>query len=219
MMKQVFVFLAVLTIGCNIYAQNITIDMRYNVLKSEPSQDYFNWSTENKKINDKYDAVSGASVAHSTREFEAVRLDSSLTRRFTLPRGIRHLMLFPVASRQYTDNFNLTVTENSKKLIIRFIVYGTVYQITTDDNKKVDIQNSCFLAEGITESNSLVSPVKARYLKQGADPKDMNSIDWNKINLVPDREVPNASRKYSGLLNVNYANGILTVNGILRLQG
>jgi hypothetical protein len=199
-------------------SQDVSIDMRYNVLRSDPANDYFNWSNGGKNINDSYDAVSGASIASSTGEFDAVRFDNMRSRQYTLPRGIRHLMLFPVSSRRYTDNFNLTVHEEGQKLIIRFIVYGTVYQIQTDDNKRIDIQTACSLAKGITESNTLASPVKSRYLKSGADPESINSIDWNKINLVPDRAASDASRTYTGVLTAGYANDILTVSGVLKPQ-
>ncbi|MHC6204091.1 hypothetical protein ACYULU_12965 [Breznakiellaceae bacterium SP9] len=216
-MKNLLVFLLISVIGFSVYAQEITINMRYNVLRSEPSRDYFNWSIGNRCINDSYDAISGASIARSTREFDAVRYDTPSTRRYTLPRGIRHLVLFPVASRQYTDNFNLTVHEEGQRLIIRFIVYGTAYQIQTDDNKKIDIRTACFIAEGITESNSLVSPIRSRYLKPGNDPRNINSVDWDKINWVPDTAVSNASRKYNGVLTAGYANGILILNGVLKI--
>jgi hypothetical protein len=217
-MKKLFCFTVSLCLGFYAFAQNVTIDMRYNVIQSEPSRDYFNWSIGNKGIKDSYDAITGASAARSTREFDAVRYDTMTNRRYTMSRGIRHLLLFPVASRRYTDNFYLTVENVGKKLIIRFIVYGTVYQIQTDDNKKIDISNSCFLAENITESNSLVSAIRPQYVKTGANPNNMNALDWNKINLVPDIAVSNASRKYSGILTADYNNGVLTVNGILTLR-
>jgi uncharacterized protein YajQ (UPF0234 family) len=134
-----------------------------------------------------------------------------------MPRGIRHLLLFPVASRRYNDNFYLTVENVGRKLIIRFILYGTVYQIQTDDNKKIDISNSCFWAENITESNSLVSILRTQYVKTGANPNNMNALDWSKINLVPDVAEVDASRKYSGILTADYNNGVLTIKGVLIL--
>jgi hypothetical protein len=197
-------------------AQDVTLDMRYNVLRSEPSKDYFNWSNGDKQVNDHYDAVTGASVLQSTREFESVRYDSPTSRRYTLPRGIRHLMLFPVSSRQYTNNFYLTVLEDEKKLIIRFIVYGTVYQIKTDDKKQIDIQKDCLIAVGITEKNELVSTLKPQYAKSGSDLNSMKSIDWSKISWVPDVAAPDATRKYSGILTAGYENGILTIIGNLQ---
>jgi len=216
-MKKLFCFIVSLCLGFSAFAQNVTIDMRYNVIQSEPSRDYFNWSIGSKGIKDSYDAITGASAARSTREFDAVRYDTMATRRYTMPRGIRHLLLFPVASRRYNDNFYLTVENVGRKLIIRFILYGTVYQIQTDDNKKIDISNSCFWAENITENNSLVSVLRPQYVKTGANPNNMNALDWSKINLVPDTAEVGASRKYSGILTAGYNNGVLTINGVLTL--
>ncbi|MDR1317412.1 MAG: hypothetical protein LBK13_11125 [Spirochaetales bacterium] len=200
-----------------LFTQEVIIDMRYNVLRPEPSRDYFNWASGNRRIQDSYNAVTGASAARSTREFDSIRFDTMTSRRYTLPRGIRHILLFPVSSRQYTDNFHLTVQEEGKKLRIRFIVYGTVYQIQTDDDKKIDIRTGCFLAENITERNSPVSPLRARYVKPGGNASDINALDWDKINFVPDTAAPEASRKYTGVLTAGYSNGVLTINGVLDL--
>jgi hypothetical protein len=198
-------------------AEEVTIDMRYSVLRPEPSLDYFNWGYGDRSIQDSYDAVTGASVAHSTREFDAVWYDTSTSRRYTLPQGFRHLLLFPITSRQTTDNFYLTVQEEGKKLRIRFIVYGTVYQMQTDDDKQLDVRTACYLAENITESYAMVSPIRAQYLKPGGNANDINSLDWDKINFVPDTAAPDASRKYAGGLTVAYSNGVLTVKGVLTL--
>jgi hypothetical protein len=196
-------------------AQEVTIDMRYNVLRSEPSMDYLNWSMGNKRVNDSYDALTGASAARSTREFDAVRYDSMATKRYTIPVAIRHLLLFPVSSRRYTDNFNLTVYEEGGRLIIFFIVYGTAYKIQTDNQKEIDIDSACFFAKDVTVANTLSSPIRQQYVKSGADPAKITSIDWSKISFTPDTAVFNASRKYSGILRSGYNNSVLTVNGVL----
>jgi hypothetical protein len=216
MKKLFFISIILVIIACvSAIAQEVSLDMRYNVLRSEPSKDYFNWSLSNKNIKDSYDAITGASSMRSTREFDDVRYDSMTTRRYTIPVALRHLLLFPVTSRRYTDNFHLTVYEEGQKLVIRFIVYGTVYQIRTDDKKQVDIRNACSLAQNITVSNTLSSQLRPQYVKTGTDPTNMTSIDWNKITLVPDVAVINASRKYNGILTMGYNNGILTVQGTL----
>jgi hypothetical protein len=198
-----------------LFAQDVTIDMRYHVLRPEPSRDYFNWTFGNRRIQDSYDALSGASAARSTREFDTVWYDAQASRRYTLPHGLRHLMLFPVASQRYTDNFHLTVQEEGQRLRIRFMVYGTVYQILTDENKRIDMSAGCFLAENITERYALVSPLRARYVKPGGSAGDMNALDWEKVNFIPDTADPDASRKYAGDLTAGYANGVLTVKGVL----
>jgi hypothetical protein len=107
------------------------------------------------------------------------------------------------------------VQEEGPRLRIRFIVYGTVYQIQTDDTQKIDIHTGCSLAEGITESNSLVSPLKARYVKSGGSATDWDSLEWSKIQWRPDTADANASRKYDGILTAGYADGVLSVKGRL----
>ncbi|MDR1148108.1 MAG: hypothetical protein LBK66_05700 [Spirochaetaceae bacterium] len=214
-MKKAWFFSLFFAAAFALSAEELIIDMRYNVLRSEPSRDYLNWTSGNRRIQDSYDAVTGASAARSTREFDSVWYDTAASRRYTLPQGIRHLLLFPVASRRTTDDFHLTVQEEGQKLRIRFIVYGTVYQIQTDDNKKIDLRTGCFLAENITERYAPVSPLRARYVKPGGNANDINALDWDKINLVPDTAAPNASRKYTGLLTAGYSGGVLTIKGVL----
>jgi hypothetical protein len=214
-MKKICFSILIFSAAFALSAQEVTIDMRCNVLRPEPSRDYFNWTFGNRRIQDSYDMLTGASAARSTREFDAVWYDAPASRRYTLPHGLRHLMLFPLASPRYTDNFHLSVQEEERRLRIRFMVYGTVYQILTDENKRIDIRTGCFLAENITERYALVSPLQARYVKPGGNANDMNALDWAKVNFVPDTAAPNASRKYAGVLTAAYTNGVLTVKGVL----
>jgi hypothetical protein len=138
------------------------------------------------------------------------------TRRYTIPVGLRQLLLFPICPTRYTDLFHLTVLEEGQKLVIRFILDGTLYQMRTDDKKQIDIRNACSKAEGITVTNAL-APVnlKPEYILSGGRSTDWNSLDWSKIQWRPDTAEANASRKYNGILTVGYVNGVLTVEGTL----
>jgi hypothetical protein len=191
--------------------------MRYNVLKFEPARNYLNWSIGDKSIRDSYDARTGASIAHSTRELDAFRYDSN--RRYTIPVGLRQLLLFPICPTRYTDMFHLTVLEEGQKLVIRFILDGALYQMRTDDKKQIDIRNACFKAEGITVTNALV-PVnlKPEYILPGGTATDWNALDWSKIQWRPDTAEANASRKYNGIVTAGYADGVLTLKGTLLPQ-
>ena len=91
-MKKLFCFALYLCLGLSVFAQEVTIDMRYKVVQSEPSRDYFNWSVGNRRVNDSYDVVTGASVARSTREFDVVRYDSMTSHRHTMHIGFRQLL-------------------------------------------------------------------------------------------------------------------------------
>jgi hypothetical protein len=170
----------------------------------------------NKNIKDSYDARTGASIARSTRELDDVRYDSMATRRYTIPVGLRQLLLFPICPTRYTDLFHLTVLEEGQKLVIRFILDGTLYQIRTDDRKQCDMRNAFSKSEGITVTNALV-PVnlKPEYILPGGTATDWNAIDWSKIQWSPDIADASANRTYNGILTAGYANGVLTIKGTL----
>jgi hypothetical protein len=142
-----------------------------------------------------------------------------VTRRYTIPIGLRQLLLFPICPTRYTDLFHLTVLEEGQKLVIRFILDGALYQIETDGRKRIDIRNSFSKAEGITVTNALV-PVnlKPEYILPGGTSADWNSLDWSKVQWKPDVAEANASRKYNGILTAGYANGVLTIQGTLTPQ-
>jgi hypothetical protein len=217
MKKSLFIGIAPLVLAAFLAAaQEVVIDMRYHVLRFEPARNYLNWSMGSRDIRDALDGVTGASRARSTRELDAVRYDSTTTRRYTIPAGLRQLLLFPVCPARYTDLFHLTVIEEGQKLVIRFILDGAVYQMRTDDRKRLDVRNAFFKAEGITVTNAL-APVnlKPEYILSGGGATDWNSLDWSKIQWRPDTAEANASRTYNGLLTVDYANGVLTVKGTL----
>jgi hypothetical protein len=103
-----------------------------------------------------------------------------------------------------------------RKLVVRFILDGTVYQIRTDDRKQIDLKNAFSKTPEIAVDNSL-SPVVLRpqYIPPGGRAADWNSLDWSKIQWRPDAADVNASRKYTGLLTAGYADGVLTVKGAL----
>ena len=200
-------------------AQEVAIDFRYNVLRFEPARNYLNWSIGSRNIKDSLDATSGASRARSTRELDAFRYDSMTSRRYTIPVGLRQLLLFPICPTRYTDLFHLTVLEEGQKLVIRFILDGTLYQMRTDDRKQLDVRSAFFKSEGVTITNALV-PVnlKPEYILPGGTAADWNSLDWSKVQWKPDSAEANASRIYNGMLAVSYANGVLTIEGVLAPQ-
>jgi hypothetical protein len=90
-MKKLFFIGIALLLGTafSVTAQEVAIDMRYNVLRFEPARNYLNWSMGSRNIRDALDATTGASRVRSTRELDAVRYDSTTTRRYTVPVGLR----------------------------------------------------------------------------------------------------------------------------------
>jgi hypothetical protein len=195
-------------------AQEISIDFRYNVCIPEPSRNYLNWSIGSRNIRDSLDTTTGASRARSTRELDAFRYDSN--GRYTIPVGLRQLLLFPVTPEKYLRFWPLTVLEEGQKLVIRFIIGNTLYQIRTDDKKQFDVRNAFFKAPEIAETGSL-SPLVLRpqYILPGGNARDWNSLDLSKVQWRPDIADASASRKYTGVLTAGYAGGVLTITGRL----
>jgi hypothetical protein len=217
-MKKSFFIGSVLSfvIWFSAMAKEVTIDLRYNVLKYDPARNYLNWTIGSRNIRDFLDAATGASRARSTREVDAFLYDSSSSRRYTIPVGLRQLMLYPVSPERYMNISHVTVFAEGQKLVIRFIIAGTIYQIRTDDRKQIDVKNAFSRAPEIAVDNSL-SPVVLRpqYILPGGRAADWNSLDWSKIRWRPDTADANASRKYKGILTAGYADGVLTVKGTL----
>jgi hypothetical protein len=166
--KKVWFFIAFFVVAGTLFAQEIAIDMRGDLLRSEPSRDYFSLIAGNKRVRDAYD-------------------------------------------------LRLAVQEEARRLRIRFIVYGTVYQTQTDENEKVDINAGCFLEERITESAALVSPLKSRYVKSDGNADGMNSLYWALIDFIPDTAASDVGRKYAGDLRDDYTDGVLPRKGELTL--
>jgi hypothetical protein len=216
LMKKLFCFTFSLCLGISVFAQEVTIDMRYNVLRPEPARNYLDWTIGSRNIRDSLDATTGASRARSTRELDVFRYDLPANRRYTIPVGLRQLLLFPICPERYTNLFHLTVLEEGQRLVIRFILDGTVYQIRTNDRKQIDLKNAFSKAPEIAVDNSL-SPVVLRpqYILPGGRATDWNSLDWSKVQWRPDTADVNASRKYNGILTAGYADGVLTIRGTL----
>ncbi|MDR1535286.1 MAG: hypothetical protein LBU64_09345 [Planctomycetota bacterium] len=215
MKKPFFIGIGLMLVGgFSAMAQEVTIDMRYNVLRPDPARNYLNWSIDGRNIKDSLDATTGASKARSTRELDDLRYDSPETRKYAIPVALRQLLLFPICPERYTNLFHLTVLEEGQRLVIRFILNGTAYQILSDDRREIALKKAFFKAPEIAVDNSL-SPVvlRSQYLLPGGRATDWNSLDWNKIQWRPDTADAGASRKYKGILTAGYADGVLTVKG------
>jgi hypothetical protein len=216
-MKGSFFISSILVFAISIFAQaqEVAIDFRYNVHQYEPSKNYFNWLIGSRNIRDSLDATSGASRARSTSQFDAIRYDSN--GRYTIPVGLRQLLLFAVSPERYFINWPITVQEEDQKLVIRFFIRGTLYEIRTDDKKQFDVQNSFFKAPDIGENGSTYSPfvIRPQYILPGGNERDMNSLDFGKVRWTPDIADTGASRKYKGVLTAGYVKGILTITGRL----
>lgn len=206
---------AVLALGsASLFAQNVKIDYRLDTKTSDGN--YFNWTLgKNKTIKDKFDASSGASLSGSTSNFNTVRYDSLQTNKLTINSGLRCLFLYPMSAKTQQESDAFSVTANGKALTINFIHRDVAYEIKTDSTGKLNIETGLKKAVRIAANNNNVFTVRPEFLKAGGDPSSMASLDWSKAKLVADTKDATASRYYTGLLQCDYTNGVLTITGTL----
>jgi hypothetical protein len=208
------VFVLVMS-AVSVFAQNVTIDYRMNVRAEDAAGNYLKWSFGSLNINDALDTSTGASKMNSTAQFDAVRYDSAETKQAAIPGGLRSLLLFPVADYGTAVNDSLQVGANGKQIIIRYVHRGSAYEFRTDANGRLNVLSGCKVAAGIADNNNNTFVLKSNTVKSGQDPQKMSSLDWAKIRLMNDTHSKTASRYYEGMLDVAYADGILTIKGTL----
>ena len=198
-----------------VFAQNVNVETRMNIRAADPSANFFKWSAGSTNVTDTLDATAGASKLKSTTNFNMVRYDSDASKQATIPSGLRGLFLYPIASWQTAVTDNLQVAVSGKTVIIRFVHRDAAYEVRTDANGKLNVLTGCKIAAKIADNNNNVFSIKPEFLKAGQDPKKMSSLDWTKVKFVTDTYSPTATRYYDGMLDVAYANNILTIKGTL----
>jgi len=210
----VAVLLALAVAAPALAAQNAKIDARVNVMAADAAN-YINWTVGGKAVKDSFDAASGASVAQSTKGLDAIRYDANDSKKAAIPVGLRGLLLYPVSSFDIAAYDDLKVTQTGKQIVIRYVHRGVAYELATDKNGKFDLATGAKLAKGLAENVGGEFVLKKEFVKDGADPKKMSSLDWSKVTLVPDVRDPAAKRWYEGKLDFAMKNGILTIKGNL----
>lgn len=195
-------------------AQNVRIDYRYNIENAD-NQNYLNWAFGREVTRERFDAASGSSLAKTTYGLDSVRWDTPDTRKTTMPVGLRGLLLFPGAPRGIAEADDLTVVADGRTVVIRYVHRGVAYELVTDRSGKLDLLSGAKIARGIAENIGGEFVLKTEYVKAGGNPKDMSSLDWSKITLVPDLRDPEATRWYEGKLDVAFRNNVLTIKGTI----
>lgn len=196
-------------------AQTVTIDARMNVAAADTAN-YFNWTNGSSTTKDKLDAASSASLSGSTGKFDAVRYDDPKAKKAAIPVGLRGLVLFPVGVYDIAKGDNLTATANGKVVTVRYIHYGTAYELVTDKNGKFDVLTGAKRAKNICDNVGGEFVLKNEFVKAGGDPKNMADLDWSKLTMTPDTKDATASRWYEGSLDFALKGTILTVKGTLK---
>lgn len=193
-------------------AQKVSLNFRYN--PEAQKGNFFEWKNDSGKTKDSYDAVTGASKKRTNQYFKSVWYDSSSKKRL-LPKALVSLFLYAVNSPETAVTDCWKIEQNEKQLLISFVHRGNVYRILTDENGFISLTESCAVACGAAENRGGSFFVKEEFLLPQSDPSDMNGINAELLEFVPDIADSDAPNVYSGMLKASYKKNILTVQGTL----
>ena len=198
-------------------AADVKIDFRMNIAKQDYESNYFNWTLgKQETVQDKFDAVSGASLKGSTKEFNVVRYaGNAADKKAAIPAALRSLFLFPLSDWKFVEEYGLQVTNTDGALTIRFARKATAYELKTDNKGNFNILTGAKIAKDITDKTETGYMIKPEYLKEGGDPAKMSDLDWNKVPLKDDTFASDAAYHYEGTLKFALKDNVLTVNGTL----
>ena len=198
-------------------ATDVKIDFRMNIAKQDYESNYFNWTLgKQETVQDKFDAVSGASLKGSTKEFNVVRYaGNAADKKAAIPAALRSLFLFPLSDWKFVEEYGLQVTNTDGVLTIRFARKATAYELKTDNKGNFNILTGAKIAKDITDKTETGYMIKPEYLKEGGDPAKMSDLDWNKVPLKDDTFASDAAYHYEGTLKFALKDDVLTVNGTL----
>ena len=198
-------------------ATDVKIDFRMNIAKQDYEANYFNWTLgKQETVQDKFDAVSGASLKGSTKEFNVVRYaGNAADKKAAIPAALRSLFLLPLSDWKFVEEYGLQVTNTDGALTIRFARKTTAYALKTDREGNFNVLTGAKIAKDITEKTDTGYVIKSEYLKAGGEPAKMSDLDWDKVPLKADTFAPDAAYHYEGTLKFALKDSVLTVNGTL----
>ncbi len=220
--KSFFIFFILAIISANVFAagksdktekdssqekkiQKDYIKISLSLDTKKPNQkNHFIWKTNESHYKDSFDAISGASKVHSTKNFREFTLDSN-TKNLKTPKGLRNLCLFSVSDFESQKNDNLTILNEGKKISISFVHRGNSYKIESDENGDILVPDGFFIK--IKEPEKESKDEKARE-KENPETEE-KSQDFQKDE--PDLAVKNI---FTGKLRAS-----LSKEGILSLKG
>ncbi|MHC6203664.1 hypothetical protein ACYULU_10780 [Breznakiellaceae bacterium SP9] len=237
MRKSIFVLLYIILMvtawGMALFAQDLTIDYRYNV-SGPDSNNYLSYKSAIRYIEankDSFDAVTGASRHKSTSLFAPIQTD--IMGRATISSGLRGLLLYPVSPDSTRTEDALHVYKDGKIITAEYAHRGVAYRIQTDQNGNISFPRGAYVMRTIG------------YIK-GHDPQVISSdfssdktaetIDWKKVwdpNTSSGRIISQGENaktgpiqndygdmmamfNWDGTLQVSFDDSVLTIKGTLR---
>jgi len=215
------------------------IDFRFNT-KVQDKKNHLKWKTSSKKVSDSYDALSGASVSHSTGELLTLFRDGN-SKNYLAPKGLRQLLLFAVSNPKYleSDNF-MAEKDGDGKIKISFTHRETGYFIQTDEKGWLNLENGFFIKKPQEEKQNTDFTDKTNNTdniertedfeqKEKFSSKNLDTENFEKIEISADEEFypdkpnikqndnPNSVKKFEGKLSVKLSGGILKIIGKMNL--
>lgn len=198
MKRTIFFFLAL----CPVLAfatETLKIDFRYNTT-ADDGKNYLAWQTKGTKAKDMFDAVTGASKAHATKELRVLQTESGTK---VLPKGLYALLLFAVSPSAQAKTDNLQIQADGKKLVISFFHRGNAYTITTDEKGRLNTRTSFTIAQNLADNENGVFTLKPK-------------IEWEKVTFTADDYDENAESIWDGTLQTAFTDDVLTIKGKLK---
>lgn len=218
MMRRIWVLpiLALLFASCQKSSDVLVVDYKMNVASPDYDANYFNWSFGEKKIEDKFDTVSQASLKKSTGEFNAVRYAGRAEdKKLTLPAGLRGLFLYAVADWSLVEGDALNVEKRGGSIVVRFAHHGKAYELVTDANGNFDVLKDAKIAKDFAElDENKQYIIKDEYLLEG-DASMMKNLNWEALPFKEDKYSEGAQYHFEGTLKMEFENNVLHIHGSL----
>ena len=217
----------------------LVVDYRMNVAQEDYDANYFNWSFEDKKIEDKFDTVSQASLNHTTGEFNSVRYAGRAEdKKLTLPAGLRGLFFYAIADWSLATGDALQVKEEGGIITVRYVHHGKAYVLSTNDKGEFDVLTGSMVAKEFAEkgeghqytikSEYLLQEVPSQQIPEASaesledatpwmiDPTIMQNLNWEALTLNPDKYTPDAEHHFEGKLKFEFKDDVLRISGQLQ---
>jgi len=240
LMKRVL-FFSIMAIGllpffsCEKAKDVLVVDYRMNVAQADYDSNYFNWSFGEKKIEDKFDTVSQASMNKTTGEFNAVRYAGRAEdKKLTLPAGLRGLFFYPIADWSLAEGDALQVQEEGGVVTVKFVHHGKAFMLSTNDKGEFDVLTGSMIAKDFAEKGEGHQyTIKDEYLLQEnsedsmessedlleasrIDPTMMQNLNWEALTMNPDKYSSDAAHHFEGKLKFEFKDNILSIKGQLQ---
>lgn len=203
------------------------VDFLLDTKKANP-KNHLVWSNSSAAYRDYFDALSGASKVHSTKNLREAFFDKS-TKRFLIPKGLYALCLFALANPESVSTDGLSVTQEGKKTTITFTHRENSYRIESDEKGEIYIPQGFFIklkenksentAENAENAENADSNSSKKEENDESSPEEKEKSEGSTDGFQKDEPPENISAIYTGKLKAKFSEeGILTLKGKLNLQ-